>query len=358
MEDASPKKEDSEEDRMPILPPIILLDFGNGTEEEGTTSEEKSKRTVNSGLGYGLDKNSLHPRKYNYYFPAGKSGTTVSIEESVSPFLPKTIIERVQPNSQRVLGTQQNSFASSFRASQAQAQSQQDLRYLSLQSPKSQATFGLRTKPPKPAASSAFDYYQSYATTPKPQANSFGFQNSVYKGNGGSTTQSPLAFSSTETVNYVTLKPAQFANPQSNSFRYSTPSPHLGSASVQTFAGQTQQLQSNVNSYSFGGIPPSAETSTSTPPSFSSHFASSGSPAPSTNPKYTVENGLRYENKIFWKYPDGRVSETPPATYVETYAQYPQEETSSQQPESIDLRVQHHGEQCLVSGSSSVPCNF
>ncbi|XP_076237883.1 uncharacterized protein LOC143181388 [Calliopsis andreniformis] len=345
VDDADSKKEESEEDQMPILPPIILLDFGNGTEEENATSEEKSKRTVNNGLGYGLENNSLQPKRYNYYFPAGKSGTTVSIEESISPFLPKTIVERVQPTNQRGhLGTQQNSFASSFASSfaaaqaqaQVQAQSQQNLRYLSLQQfSKSQGTFGLRTKPQKTAASSSFSSFQNFAPTAKPQVGSFRIQNSGYRGSEGTTTQSPLAYSTTETVRYVTPDPVNFGSPQSSSFSYTTASPHLASANSQSYASQRQQLQSSANSHSFGTLSQSAETSTVSPLSYNSHFASSGSPGASSDPKYTVENGLRYENKIFWKYPDGRVSEVPPATYVETYGEYSQQDTKPQQPDSI-----------------------
>lgn len=38
-------------------------------------------------------------------------------------------------------------------------------------------------------------------------------------------------------------------------------------------------------------------------------------------PKFTVENGVRYEHRIVWKYPDGKVSEEPPASYVNPYTQ-------------------------------------
>lgn len=338
VDDSSAKAEGSnEEEQLPILPPIILLDFGNSTDDENVTSEEKSKRTVNNGLGYGLDQNSLQPRRYNYYFPAGKSGTTVSIEESVSPFLPKTIIERVQPSNHRgFLGTQQNSFVPTFSAPQAQAQIQPDLRYLNLQqSSKSQAAFGSRTKPQKAPTASSFDSYQSFGAAAKPQVSSFGIQNPGYRANGGATTPSPLVFSPTETARYVTPSPASLANPQSGLLSYSTPGPLQASASAQLYAGQRQHAQSNINSHGFGYLSQTVKAPTFSSSSYNSRFTSSDSPQLPSNPRYTVENGVRYENKIFWKYPDGRVSDVPPGTYVETYSDYPQQALKSQPANSI-----------------------
>ncbi|XP_026669964.1 uncharacterized protein LOC108625462 [Ceratina calcarata] len=285
------EKEELGDEDLPILPPIILLDFGNGTDDENTTSEEKSKRTVNGGLGYGLDNNNLQhtPRRYNYYFPAGKSGTTVSIEESISPFLPKTIIERVQPNR----------FSHSPNVN-TQTHNQ-EYQYQNVQS-KSESVFGLRTKPQKPSPN--FEY-QSYLTTPKP-VSSFAIQNSGY----GSTTQSPLSFGATETVRYVTPSP-KFAS----SFNYD------GYAT-----GQRQNIQSDVDSHGFPSASRTAESSTIGPANYDHYYQSELS----NGPRYTYENGVSYENKVFWKYPDGRVSDVPPQTYVETsYSDYPQ--SSAQQ---------------------------
>ncbi|XP_076621678.1 uncharacterized protein LOC143342080 [Colletes latitarsis] len=302
-EDPTTKKDNAgEEDRLPILPPIILLDFGNDT-DDSVTSEEKSKRTVNSGLGYGLNKNALQPRRYNYYFPAGKSGTAVTIEESISPFLPKTIIEKVQPVNQGdhfFYGTQQNSFVSPPVQSQAQAQS--NLQYLNFQqSPSSQPPFGSRTKPQKPSNFN-FGSYQKFLPTPKPSVSSFGAQYSGYGSNvAPTTTQSsfiPTENSHTASFNYVTTRPFP----------------------------QRQNIRPNVNSQSFETVAQSVESSTIAPPSYDPRLQGSGS-------RYTLENGVRYENKVFWKYPDGRVSDVPPATYVE----YPQSThlTKSQRPHSI-----------------------
>ncbi|XP_033339279.1 uncharacterized protein LOC117227859 [Megalopta genalis] len=305
------------EDQLPILPPIILLDFGNNTDEENATSEEKSKRTVNGGLGYGLDKNSLQPRRYNYYFPAGKSGTTVSIEESISPFLPKTIVEKVQPAGQKgyYLGSQQNSFAAQQPASQqTQKQSSQSLQFLNTLQTMGQ--FGLRTKPHASAA--GLGSYQKPQSTPKPAlAGSLGVQNTGHRSNEiPSTTQSPLAFSPTETVRYVTPSPASFASPQAGSFHYA----RQGALA----ASYAQRQQSNINSQGFGSAPQSVESSTISPVSYNPRYQGSGQQAQPPGPRYSLENGVRYENKVFWKYPDGRVSDVPPATYVETYSRYPE----------------------------------
>ncbi|XP_017756830.1 PREDICTED: uncharacterized protein LOC108548424 [Eufriesea mexicana] len=323
------KMDDQVDDKLPILPPIILLDFGNGTDDENVTSEEKSKRTVNNGLGYGLDKNAVQMRKYNYYFPAGKTGTTVSIEESISPFLPKTIIERVLPaNSKRQFDIRENPFAMSFSDINLQSQTQTDLRYSNVaQSTKPQSVFGLRTKPQKAAASS--ESYQNFFTTSRTPVSSFVIQNSGYRNNDVSTTmQSPLAASVTETVTYVTPSPENFANSQRSSLNYVTAEPFQYNRNSQTYTGQRQNIQSNINSHGFGSVSHSVESSTLSPLNYNSNFPTAGSSF-SNGPKYTLEDGIRYEKKVFWKYPDGRVSDMPPRTF-ETYSEYPQSLT--QQP--------------------------
>ncbi|XP_015439476.1 PREDICTED: uncharacterized protein LOC107194371 [Dufourea novaeangliae] len=325
VEEESKKEDTNEEDQLPILPPIILLDFGNSTEDDNVTSEEKSKRTVNNGLGYGLDKNSVQPRRYNYYFPAGKSGTTVSIEESISPFLPKTIVEKVQPTDQRgqYFRTQQNSYVPQPAGAQAQGQTQTNYQYLNIHQPKGQSTYGLRTKPQTPQTS--FATYQNTLSTPKPSVSPYGISNSGYRGNDvPTTTQSPSAYSPTETVRYVTPNPANFASSQSGSFNYARPDAYTGNS--QTYAAQRQNIQSTINSHGFGAVSQSVETSTVSPHNYNPRYSSSSQQTqlPNNGPRYTVENGVRYENKVFWKYPDGRVSDVPPATYVETYSSYPQ----------------------------------
>ncbi|XP_050585552.1 uncharacterized protein LOC126919920 [Bombus affinis] len=340
IDDAVSKKSDSKDeenqsDDLPILPPIILLDFANDTEDGNVTSEEKSKRTVNSGLGYGLDTNSIQMRKYNYYFPAGKSGTTVSIEESISPFLPKTIIERVQPSNQKGhFSTQQNSFATSF--SEINSQSQANLRYLNFhRTMKPESVFGLRTKPQKAAASSSSESHRNFFTTSKPPVSSFAIQNSGYRNNNlPTTTQSPLPVGVTETLKYVTPGAANFASSQSDSFNYVTVDPFSHNGNAQTYTSQKQNIQSNINSHSFGSVSQNIGSSTIAPLNYDPHFPMVGSPH-SNSPKYTMENGIRYENKVFWKYPDGRVSDVPPSTYVEYSHPLGQQPTKTQEPYSI-----------------------
>ena len=321
----SESKEEEQSD-LPILPPIILLDFGNNTEDENATSEEKSKRTVNDGLGYGLSKNTVQMRRYNYYFPAGKSGTTVSIEESISPFLPQTIIERVEP------GSQKGHLADINRPSQT------DPRHLNFdQSARSQPVFGLRTRPQKTVGSSSSESYQNFFATARPPASSFAIQNPGYRSNNfPTTTQSPLAVSVTETPRYVTPTPANFANPQSGSLNYVTADPFSHNGNGETRTSQRQNIQSNINSHGFGSVSQSVESTTAAPLNYDPlHFRSAGSPLSNTSPRYTVENGIRYENKIFWKYPDGRVSDVPPATYVEYQRPSTQQLAKSQDPRPI-----------------------
>ncbi|XP_043510921.1 uncharacterized protein LOC122529164 [Frieseomelitta varia] len=335
-----------EQSDLPILPPIILLDFGNNTEDENVTSEEKSKRTVNGGLGYGLDGNTVQiPRKYNYYFPAGKSGTTVSIEESISPFLPKTIIERVLP------GNQKGHFAD------INGPGQTDPRHLNFdQSARSQPVFGLRTRPQKTVGSSSSESYQNFFATAKPPASSFAIQNPGYRSNNfPTTTQSPLAASVTETLRYVTPTPANFANPQSGSLNYVTADPFPHNGNGETHTSQRQNIQSNINSHRFGSVSQSVESTTATPLNYDPpHFRSAGSPLSNTSPRYTVENGIRYENKIFWKYPDGRVSDVPPATYVE----YQRPSSTQQHAKSQDPRPIYEGSSTENGVLSQGPLQF
>ncbi|XP_011065477.1 PREDICTED: uncharacterized protein LOC105152743 isoform X2 [Acromyrmex echinatior] len=303
--DAERRKEEEEKQRenveemLPILPPIILLDFDNGTIEDNAT-DEKSKRTVNNGLGnYGFDRNSLlAPRKYNYYFPAGKTGTTVSIEESISPFLPRTIIEKV---------------------------------------------FGLRTKLMKTSDSES---YQEFTPIARPSVDAYtnvDSQDGVY----ASTTPQSLTFGPAEaiTLGYVTQDPRSYIASSSSRYAYVTPNP---SSYIQRYLGQNSQHTINIQSYSrpkqgatksstsspheiaaFSDLNsrdyarPDLNTVVSSTPGSDDASSYSKDARPFSNlPRYTMENGVRYENKIFWKYPDGRVSDEPPKTY-ETYSEYP-----------------------------------
>lgn len=341
---------------LPILPPLILLDFDNGTINDNATADEKSKRTVNNGLGYGFDRNSLHaPRKYNYYFPAGKTGTTVSIEESISPFLPRTIIERVQPNQKPIPESHESSRQrGSFRASPINPTAHLRSHTFQYYMPaaKSQSTFGLRTKLTKTSNS---EPYQGYSSTVRPSVEIY--SNEDYRdGAYTSTTSQPLVYNPTEATNYVTPSPQSYTASTSSAYTYVTPSPTVYEAEEhsQRYLGQGSQQTINVQGYSrtAQGI---AESSTPNPegitflenvdvqartsprsyarpglnmveptasgPTDVPDYAESASPFPNL-PRYTVENGVRYENKIFWKYPDGRVSDVPPMTY-ETYSDYP-----------------------------------
>ena len=47
-------------------------------------------------------------------------------------------------------------------------------------------------------------------------------------------------------------------------------------------------------------------------------------------PRYTIENGIKYEHKIVWKYPDGKISDTPPASYVNSYSEYADQQKVNQ----------------------------
>jgi hypothetical protein len=80
-------------------------------------------------------------------------------------------------------------------------------------------------------------------------------------------------------------------------------------------------VHSRANPHDYIRAGSNAVESSTVAPDDSSGHAESTAPF-GDSPRYTVENGVRYENKIFWKYPDGRVSDTAPMTY-ETYSEYP-----------------------------------
>ncbi|XP_012540149.2 uncharacterized protein LOC105838832 [Monomorium pharaonis] len=306
------------EDILPILPPLILLDFDNGTIEDNAT-DEKSKRTVNDGLGYGFDRNSLRaPRKYNYYFPAGKTGTTVSIEESISPFLPRTIIEKVLSDNQKLI----SSSLPDFR--QQDVRDSTDTRYQYYNpTTKPPLVFGLRTKLTK---TSDFEPYQGFSPIARPSID--GYANANYQNNAyASTTPQSLTFGPADAATgYVTLSPpsqrylGQSAQHTINVHSYVRPKQSIAQTSKSSLlepAALTEEL--NPRDYVRPG---STTVESSTPnPDDTSGYAEDARPFPNL-PRYTVENGVRYENKIFWKYSDGRVSDEPPRTY-ETYSEYP-----------------------------------
>jgi len=346
-EDGEEAQEDDEEDELPpILPPIILLDFDNGTQYDNATADEKSKRTVNNGLGYGFERNSLHePRKYNYYFPGGKTGTTVSIEESVSPFLPRTIVEKVPEGDQRS-SIPAGSFSRARQQENRLATSNHAVNYRYHDPAKSQPAFGLRTKLTKVPNSE----YGGFSPIARPTTETYAeYQNGAY---ASSTTQQPVLFGSTEEASYseVTPRPRGYAVSSSTRYAFLTPTPQSyaevqpqrylsqGGQRIVNAQGYSRPTQTSVESLTrSGSLNPAAYLENV------SRLRSEGYARPGTNqvesstpasseaetagpfadlPRYTVENGVRYENKIFWKYPDGRVSDVPPMTY-ETYSEYP-----------------------------------
>lgn len=332
------KEEEKEniEEILPILPPIILLDFDNGTVDDNTT-DEKSKRTVNDGLGYGFDRNSLHvPRKYNYYFPAGKTGTTVSIEESISPFLPRTIIEKLPPSNHKQVSDSFTEFG------QQGAHGSTGLSYQYYNPTTKSPVFGLRTKLTKTSDS---EPYQEFSSIARPSVDAYSnvdYQDGVY----ASTTPQSLVFGPADAIGAVaTPSPQSYTASSSSRYTYVTPSPPPYG---QRYVGQSSQHTINVHGYSrpkqdaakssssspFEATlleqvnshdyarPGSNAVESSTPrPDDTSGYPENAGPFPNL-PRYTVENGVKYENKIFWKYPDGRVSDVAPMPY-ETYSEYP-----------------------------------
>lgn len=353
--ESAEQEQDNVEKIMPILPPIILLDFDNST-DDNATADEKSKRTVNNNLGYGFDRNFLHaPRKYNYYFPAGKTGTTVTIEESISPFLPKTIIEKVP--SSGIQKPVSDSYAD-LRSQQGSYKNHDSTR-LNFQSPAgyqyynpatiSQPVFGLRTKLTKTSDSERYRGFSSSARPPVETYSNVDYRDDYRDAYASTTPRSHALNSADRETGYITPSPQSYTVPDSNRYVYVTPSSHT-EVNSQRYFGQNSQHAINVQGYSQS----STESSTTNPvdaatflenidvrskvnshdyirPTSNTESSTSASddvPSYPQNaesfanlPRYTVENNVRYENKIFWRYPDGRVSDMPPMTY-ETYSEY------------------------------------
>lgn len=267
-------KDDPRSSNLSVLPPIILFEYTNGT---NGTNDDKSKRTIDSSLGYGLQGNNLLSGHYNYYFPAGKSGTTVSIEESISPFLPKTIVEPVKNTNQYNGDLRESNFFNQKLNTPNQVPHYDH----------TQVFFGQRTRLQKTDNSG----YQESSTSPTSVSPDLGL--SAY--NSFSTTPNPV-------------------------YQPTTYSPVNYDASTEANGGPTPESLSNItpaayrSKYRFGPYnTPRPETNSA------EDYYSPPDDELGNYPKYSVENGVKYEHKIVWKYPDGRVSDTPPTSYV-TYS--------------------------------------
>lgn len=314
-------------EQLSILPPIVLFDFPNDLDNSSLSSDEKSKRTVESHLGHGFVRNNFLTGKYNYYFPAGKSGTSVSIEESISPFLPKTIIESVKPVTDK---SQASDSANNYGQHQSQNNAYQSVSgnrangQLIRVSPNralgTQPVFGQRTKLYKP---SQIDYnFQTFSTSPRTLVESYTTPRPDYRANSQDSSQN----------SYATPKPNhQSSNPYSNGYyevRQTSPRPYnvystQAPPSYVTPTASSYQTIYSSNSGNGNVTPrPGFEGSTTQRPSSQSNNAESPLAQFANLPRYTIENGVRYENKIVWKYPDGKVSQTPPSSYINAYNEF------------------------------------
>ncbi|XP_043288652.1 uncharacterized protein [Venturia canescens] len=308
---------------LSILPPIVLLDFANDLENSSSSGEEKSKRTIEGHLGHGFARNNLFTGKYNYYFPAGKTGTSVSIEESISPFLPKTIIESAKPTGEKshageassnYNGQGQNKVHQAVPGNRASGQ----VVKAELNRPLgTQPVFGQRTKLYKP---SQIDYnYQSFGTSPRTPVEAYATPD--YRQNSQDSSQSSFA----------TARPSYQANPYESGY-YEIPEtsqrPYNGYSTVAppsfvTPTASAYQAIYSSNSPSGNVTPrPGLEGPTSQRPPHPAYHPESPLAQFANLPRFTIENGVRYENKIVWKYPDGKVSQTPPSSYVNAYNEF------------------------------------
>ncbi|XP_058797067.1 uncharacterized protein LOC131667585 [Phymastichus coffea] len=295
--DAVPIKDE----QIPILPPIILLDFVNGTDDisNDTLADEKAKRTIDDSLGYGFNRNNLFSGKHNFYFPRGKEATSVSIEESISPFEPKTVAEIEKPiteNSDADVAQEiQKSHKPLYEFIPEPLPLMNNRDPLPLYPPF--PMFGQRTKLHKTSSS---EFNQQFQRPQLKFASSF-------SATPGSDIYNRLL------TTYTSIKPTDqqatptiFSNP-TNIQNYVRPMP---SSYVTNYMSDIQGNGNSLkSSYNFLPSPLSSETPVS-PQDLASY------------PKYTIENGIKYEHKIVWKYPDGKVAEIPPTSYINMYSEY------------------------------------
>ncbi|XP_011494551.1 PREDICTED: CAR1 transcription factor-like [Ceratosolen solmsi marchali] len=298
--------ENSNDDQLPILPPIILLDFVNGTSQSfnfTNLNDDKSKRTIDVNLGYGFNQNNLFNGKHNLYFPAGKTGTAVSIEESISPFEPKTVTEIIKPISEQidanVTHARDKSKPSVLEALPDPLPLQNGREPLPIYPP--YPPYGQRTKLQK---TSSQDSGQQARRPPGQFTKSH-------------PTNPGLENYNTLFATYASMKPAGYQ---------ASPSHLSASGNTNNYARpMTSHYLNNyiTDIYSNSGISNGNGGNTITTNSGTNNQNSERQEYNLANyPRYTVENGIKYEHKIVWKYPDGKISETPPMSYVNSYSEY------------------------------------
>jgi hypothetical protein len=310
----------SNNDQLPILPPIILLDFVNTTNKSFNftdPNDEKSKRTIDVNLGYGFNQNSIFSGKHNLYFPAGKTGTAVSIEESISPFEPKTVTEIIKPISE-----QMHTNATHSRIKSQQPTSEALPQPLPLQT-------GREPLPIYPP-------YPSFGQRTKLQKTSIhDFGHHVRRPSVQQFTKSQSATPGLENYNtlfaaYASMKPAGY---QTSSTGYSATGNNNNNYARPMTSYYLNNYMTDVysNSGSSSSNPDDATTTSTNSNSQKTLIDLRNTQIANSDkqeynvanyPRYTVENGIKYEHKIVWKYPDGKISETPPMSYVNSYSEY------------------------------------
>ncbi|XP_014205651.1 uncharacterized protein LOC106637396, partial [Copidosoma floridanum] len=304
------KLEPFRDKEFPILPPIILLDFVNGTDNNSLNKsdqgDDKLKRTIDDNLGYGFSSNSLFMGKHNFYFPAGSTGTAVSIDESVSPLKSETITEEIKPITEKTDANEEDDNAKAQKPFFEDLPDPLPLQYqeaLPIYPP--YPVYGQRTKLQKTPSSnfekhSSAKLHQSSYLTPAPPIPS-----GHYK----------------QLFSYAPHKSASHTD-QSDPFfsanlnRYTRPMTSSYIANYMTGKYGSNALKSYANSNPNANSSPNSNQEINSP----------------NYPKYTIENGVRYEHKTVWKYPDGKISEVPPLSHVNAYSENAGQQKLNQPP--------------------------
>lgn len=284
-------EEQNQENDLPVLPPIILLDFVNSTDDDSSNhNEDKPKRTIDGNLGYGFNKNNFFHGKHNFYLPDGKSGTAVSIEESLSPYEPTTVTEEIKPITEKTETEIDKELKDAKKPY---------LEALPDPLPLQKEREPLPVYPPYPA-------YGQRTKLHKTSSSDFGQQRRPTGINPYSSSYTTAATPSSESFLTYTQKPNNY---------------HPGSSNYVKSANLNGYSRPVSSSY----LPDQTQVGDLTP-SQSGNANHNEVLNLASYPRYTIENGIKYEHKIVWKYPDGKVSDSPPESFSNSYSTIAEQE--------------------------------
>lgn len=234
------------------LPVLPPLILLDFVDNETIATDEKAKRTIDSNLGYGYGNDvNLFSGKHNYYLPNVKTGVGTAV--SIEDLEPKIkpITEKTEINDER-----------------------KKLPYEELPDP-----LPLQNEEPLPI-------YPPFGSV-------FGQRTKLQK-----TTSANFENKQQRLPNGYTMLPDLRNHDKQHPTGYYT---------SQSRPIELTDFSNNNNNYHHHRYVRPTTTGTSYYPNRELNLRD--------YPKFSVENGIRYEHKIVWKYPDGKVSEMPPLNF-------------------------------------------